>query len=103
LWKSAVAERDPAPLGDLLRALVGGRGWSERIALGKLRAGWNDIVGDAVASHSHPVRLAGGTLTIAAEHPWATELSLLARSVAAKSDSHLGGGLVKEVKIVAAG
>jgi predicted nucleic acid-binding Zn ribbon protein len=96
-----MTEREPAPLGNLLRTLVSGRGWDERLAFGRLRTDWAGIVGPALGARSEPVRLAKGVLTVRAEHPWATELALLGRSLARKADAHLGGGLVSEVRVVA--
>lgn len=95
-------EKDPAPLGALLPQLVSGRGWGERIALGKLRDGWAAIVGDLVAGRSEPVKLFRGVLTVRADGgAWASELTLLARQVAGKADEFLGGNAVKEVRVSA--
>jgi predicted nucleic acid-binding Zn ribbon protein len=41
-------------------------------------AGWNDIVGDAVAAHARPVSLVRGVLRVAVDQPaWATELRFI--------------------------
>jgi hypothetical protein len=69
--------------------------------IGRLRAEWPAVVGELVASRSEPVRLARGVLTVRAEGAWATELSLLARALVEKIDAFLGGGRVREVKVVA--
>ena len=95
-------DAEPKPLADLLRTLVAGRGWSERMALGRLRASWADVVGGQVASRCEPVGLFRGVLAIKADGgAWATELTLLSRSIAEKADSYLGGGAVKEVRVSA--
>jgi predicted nucleic acid-binding Zn ribbon protein len=97
-------EHEPKPLNELMRALVAGRGWHERMSLGRLRDEWASVVGPDVAARSEPVALARGVLTIRADgSAWANELTLLARSVADKADSHLGGGAVHEVKVTAGG
>lgn len=96
------APRDPKPLGELLETLVAGLGWRERLATGRLRDAWARAVGEQVAAHSEPVRLARGVLTVRAESgAWATELALLGTSLAERADAFLGGGLVREVKVVA--
>ena len=93
---------DPKPIADLLRTLVAGRGWNDRMALGRLRDSWADVVGANVAARCEPVGLARGVLAIKADGgAWATELTLLARSIAEKADSFLGGGAVREVKVSA--
>jgi predicted nucleic acid-binding Zn ribbon protein len=97
-------ESDPKPIGDLLRTLVSGRGWNERMALGRLRDAWADVVGANVAARCVPVGLSRGVLAVKADGgAWATELTLLARSIAQKADSFLGGGAVREVKVSAGG
>lgn len=94
-------DRDPKPLADLLPTLVAGRGWGERLALGRLREAWAEVVGPQVASRSEPVRLARGALTVRAEAgAWASELALLAPSIVQRADRYLGGGLVRELQVV---
>lgn len=95
-------EREPARIGDLLRRLVSARGWEDRVAGGTLRANWAAVVGDQVAARSEPLRLEDGVLTVFAESgAWATELTLLAAELAGKADAYLGGGRVREVRILA--
>lgn len=97
-------ERDPKPLGDLLQVLVSGRGWGERMALGRLRDGWAEVVGDLVATRSEPVKLFRGTLTVRVEPgPWASELTLLAATIATKADAFLGGDAPVRQVVVAPG
>lgn len=94
--------REPARIGDLLRRLVSARGWEERVGAGSLRANWAAVVGEQVAARSEPVRLQDGVLTLFAESgAWATELTLLAPSIAQKADAYLGGDRVREVRILA--
>ena len=96
------AEGDPKPLGELLSTLVSGRGWDERMRFGRLREEWADVVGPDVAARSTPVALNAGILSIKADGAaWATELTLLARSIVDKVDSYLGGGVVREVRVSA--
>ena len=93
---------DPTPVGEILRGIVSGRGWPEHLAVGRLRTGWGEVAGPLLAARSDPVRLSDGVLTIRADPgAWATELSMLAPRIAAKADAHLGGGLVREVRVVA--
>jgi predicted nucleic acid-binding Zn ribbon protein len=96
------AEGDPKPLGELLSSLVSGRGWDERMRFGRLREEWATVVGPDVAARSTPVALSAGVLSIRADGAaWATELTLLGRSIVEKVDSYLGGGVVREVRVSA--
>lgn len=97
-------EREPAPLSELIGRLAGERGWEDRVAAGRLRTRWAEVVGDHVASHSEPVALADGVLLVRADGgAWATELALLAPRVAAQADAFLGGGVVREARVVGGG
>ena len=95
-------ESDPKPVGDLLHTLVTGRGWKEHMQFGRLLEEWATVVGADVAARSTPVALRGGVLSIRADGAaWATELTLLGRSIVEKVDSYLGGGVVREVRVSA--
>lgn len=96
------SERDPVSVGDAIRHVVDAEGWRDRLAVGRLRDGWAGVVGDQIAAHSAPLKLAAGVLLVRADPgAWASELALLAGVVATKADQFLGGGLVTEVKVVA--
>lgn len=61
------------------------------MAVGTLRASWEEVVGPQVAARSAPVSLVSGVLTVRAEGgAWAAELTLLAPTLAAKADAFLG-------------
>lgn len=91
-------------MGDLMRLLVAGRGWGERVAFSKLRSEWAGVVGASVAARSAPESLRRGVLTVrASSGAWATELTLLSRALAEKANAFLGGDLVREVRVSAGG
>jgi predicted nucleic acid-binding Zn ribbon protein len=95
------AQPDPRPLGELLPILVAGRGWRERMALGRLRERWAEVVGERVAARSEPVRLARGVLTVRAQgNAWAAELTLLASVIASSADRFLSGAGIRDVRVV---
>jgi predicted nucleic acid-binding Zn ribbon protein len=73
------------------------------MAIGKLRGAWAEVVGPVIAARSEPVSLRGGVLTVRAEGGgWATELTLLGASVAAKADAFLeGSARVERVHVTA--
>ncbi|HVL91645.1 MAG TPA: DUF721 domain-containing protein [Actinomycetota bacterium] len=99
-----MSERDPVRIGSVLGQMIHREGWRPRLALGRLRASWSEIVGPQIGANSYPGKLSDGVLLIFAESgAWATELALLAGRLAVKADAFLGGGLVREVKVVARG
>ena len=60
---------------------------------------WEEIVGDAVATHCKPVRLRDGVLVVAVDHPnWATQLRLLLPTMLARFHE-LTGDAVTSVEI----
>jgi len=66
-----------------------------------LVAGWPEIVGPAVAAHSHPVRLSAGTLTIGVDQAgWATELTYLDATLRGRLDDTVGPGVITAVRVV---
>jgi hypothetical protein len=72
------------------------------MAFGRLKDAWLEVVGPQVAARSAPVGLARGVLSIRADGgAWASELTLLARSIVEKADAFLGGGAVREVRVSA--
>lgn len=93
---------DPTPVSEVVDQLVSERGWHERMALGRLKARWAEVVGEQVAARSEPVRLEGGRLTIRVEGgAWAAELALLGSTLATSAALFLGAGRVREVAVVA--
>lgn len=96
--------RGPRSVRDLVERLAERRGWKERLAVGRLQERWAEVAGPAVAARSEPIRLEGGVLTIRVEAgAWATELSLLRTTLAARAETVLGPGSVRDVRVVAGG
>ena len=70
-----------------------GRGGSrDAIPLAALTAAWPEVVGDAVARHAWPLRIAkDGTLHVAtASSTWAHELGFLSDEILERLRAHLG-------------
>ena len=94
--------KEPTRVSEAVGALVSERGWEERMALGRLKANWHQVVGENVAARSEPIRLESGRLTIRVEGgAWAAELALLGSSLATSAAQFLGAGQVREVAVVA--
>lgn len=92
--------RDPAKFGDVLAKLVKTRGWERPAAEATLFGSWEQVVGPDIASHSRPVTLVDGELTVEAESAaWATQLRLLNRSLLARIGSVVGHNLVTKLRV----
>lgn len=92
--------RDPAKFGEVLANLVKTRGWERPAAEATLFGSWEKVVGPDIASHSRPVTLDGGELTIEAESTaWATQLRLLNRSILTRVAAVVGNNVVTRLRI----
>ncbi|WP_046315002.1 DUF721 family protein [Mycobacterium sp. UM_Kg1] len=92
--------RDPQVLGAATRDLAQSRGWSAQVAEGTVLGQWRSVVGDDIASHATPTRLADGVLSVSAESTaWATQLRLVQAQLLAKIAAAVGDGVVKTLKI----
>ncbi len=91
----------PRKLADSLPGVTRRIGGPDGAAFVTLVAGWAEIVGPAVAVHSRPLRLGGGTLVIAVDQAgWVTELTYLEASLRGRIDDAVGPGVVQVVKVV---
>ena len=93
--------RGPEPLGNLLDDVIRNRRWGERLRGASVFDRWAEVVGEELAQHCQPVRLAGGVLTVAASSPtWATQLRYLTGQLALNVNSALGEPVVTSVNVV---
>jgi len=91
----------PTALSGELARFARRPGWSERLGAARIWSAWADIVGADLIAHCEPVRLAGRVLVVrAASAAWATQLRYLTTQLIERSDSVLGAGSVREVRIV---
>jgi predicted nucleic acid-binding Zn ribbon protein len=100
-WSGATPDdRDPQSVASTIRDLVDGRGWERTTQVAKVLACWDDLVGEAVASHCRPEAVNDGVLVLAAESTsWATQLRLLAPTLVAKVEQQLGPGVVTSIRV----
>jgi predicted nucleic acid-binding Zn ribbon protein len=69
---------DPQQIGSVLDELVISRDWRQGLAEGNIFADWEKIVGSEIATHSNPISLVDGRLTIqTTSTAWATQLNLI--------------------------
>ena len=72
------AGRDPHGIADVVDALTARLGWNSSLARSDLMASWADLVGEETASHSAPVGIDDGVLTVSCDSTaWATQLRLM--------------------------
>jgi predicted nucleic acid-binding Zn ribbon protein len=88
-----------APLDAIRREL----GMGEPSEMDAVRAGWDALVGPALATHSRPQSLRGGVLTVLADGPaWAGQLRYLDEVLVARIGEELPAVAVREVRVAVA-
>ena len=96
----ADANRDPQPLGRLTAGLVRSQGWSAEISAGAVLGRWPALVGPDIASHTRPIALRDGELTVQAESTaWATQLRMMQRQLLATIAAGVGNGVVRRISV----
>ena len=69
-------------------------------ALATVFAGWQELVGDSIAAHVHPLGLRDGVLHLEADEPgWASQLRFLGPDVIRRVNEQVGSDLVKELAV----
>ncbi len=92
--------KGPTALGGELARLARRPGWAERLGAARVEAAWDDIVGEELAAHCEPVRLAGKVLAVRVDSPaWATQLRYLTTQLIERADAVMGPGSVREVTV----
>lgn len=95
---------DPQTLSSVLSELVASRDWRQGIAEGSLFTEWVGVVGPDVGSHSTPISLVDGVLTIqASSSAWATQLTLMASNLLKTISNSAPGALVEEIVVLPPG
>lgn len=104
---SAPDERDPAKIANLIDNMILYKGWDLQLATGKLRANWQQIVGDEISDHISIEEFAlnasgqDGVLILRADSTaWATQLKLLLPTLEAKLEAAIGTGRLSEIKVL---
>ncbi len=95
---------DPQSLSSVLSELVTTRDWRQGIAEGSLFTEWVSVVGADIGSHSTPISLVDGVLTVqASSSAWATQLTLMAPSLLKTISNSAPGALVEEILVLPPG
>lgn len=95
---------DPQPLKSVLSELVETRDWRQGIAEGSLFTEWLQVVGADIGTHSSPISLVDGLLTIqASSSAWATQLTLMTSNLLSTISNSAPGALVEEIVVLPPG
>ena len=90
----------PIPLSQALErvaASLGGPGATQTAAV---VSGWQEVVGERIASHARPVSLRDGTLLVEVDEPaWATELRYLRTELVSRLQASLGTTAVTRIEL----
>jgi predicted nucleic acid-binding Zn ribbon protein len=74
--------RDPRGVSDVLASVAVARGWESPLARAELLASWPEIVGADTATHTSPVGIEDGVLTVQCDSTaWAQQLRLMSATV----------------------
>jgi len=95
---------DPQSLSTVLSELVTTRDWRQGIAEGSLFTEWVSVVGQDIGTHSTPISLVDGLLTIqASSTAWATQLTLMVSNLLKTISNSAPGALVEEILVLPPG
>lgn len=89
---------DPQSLESVLSEVIANRNWSKGVAEGSLFSDWVQIVGQEVATHTTPISLVDGKLTIqCSSSAWATQMRLMQSDLLKTISTTAPGALVEEL------
>lgn len=94
----------PAKLGDALQDYLRDSGLDERIEQAAVVPEWEQLVGDAIAAVTVPVRVSRGTLLVAVRtSTWLMELRLMERDILRRVNEGRGRGRIERIRFVMTG
>ena len=89
---------DPQSLESVLSEVIANRNWSKGVAEGSLFSDWVQIVGQEIATHTTPISLVDGKLTIqSSSSAWATQMRLMQSDLLKTISATAPGALVEEL------
>lgn len=89
---------DPQSLETVLSEVIADRNWSKGVAEGSLFSDWVQIVGQEIATHTTPISLVDGKLTIqCSSSAWATQMRLMQSDLLKTISTTAPGALVEEL------
>lgn len=85
-------------ISPVLKSLAQSFGWEKGIATALLENRWNEVVGEAIASHTHPEEIRFDVLQIRVDSAvWLHELSFLKKALIEKINRFLGKNGIRSV------
>jgi predicted nucleic acid-binding Zn ribbon protein len=90
-------------LGSAWGSVVSDHGWDTALDAARLHGLWPEIVGAANAEHAVPEQFDPGTgqLTIrTSSTAWAEQLRLMLPTLRTAIDAQVGGGVVRDIRVV---
>jgi hypothetical protein len=88
----------PRHLSGLVQESLAGLGLAERLREAEIWRIWPDVVGETLACRARPLRIIGGTLTVAVSSaPWMQELRFMTAMMKEKLNDSLGADVVREI------
>jgi predicted nucleic acid-binding Zn ribbon protein len=92
---------DPLALSSILNEIVVKRDWKQGIAEGTLFTEWESVAGHEIATHSTPLSLVDGVLTIqTTSTAWATQLNTMKSALLKTITTSAPGALVDSLVIL---
>lgn len=92
---------DPQQIGLVLDELIDSRDWRQGLAEGNIFSDWEKIVGTEIASHSTPISLVDGRLTIqTSSTAWATQLNIISTELLKTISNSAPGALVETLVFI---
>ena len=89
---------DPQSLESVLSEVIANRNWSKGVAEGSLFSDWVQFVGQEIATHTTPISLVDGKLTIqSSSSAWATQMRLMQSDLLKTISTTAPGALVEEL------
>ncbi len=94
----------PRPVGDALERVRRELGAAAPSQLEAMARCWPELVGDALARHSHPVVLRGGVLRIAVDDPaWAGQFRYLSAGLLTALEERFPTATIREIAVAGPG
>lgn len=92
---------DPQSLESVLSEVIANRNWSKGVAEGSLFSDWVQIVGQEIATHTTPISLVDGKLTIqSSSSAWATQMRLMQDDLLKTISNSSPGALVESLNVI---
>ncbi|MCT2150634.1 DciA family protein [Dermabacter vaginalis] len=92
--------RDPQRLNTVLEKMLVNLGWDRGLSAGRVLAEWDDIVGPAIAQHSHIESFEEGVLVVSTDSSaWAAQLRMLGPQIVTRIHERVGAQVVSEIKV----